>query len=359
MNTISSYFIAAIISLVATMLIMPYFMKAAVRIGLVDKPNARKVHDFPVPLVGGVTICLISLITYAIIAPTFFVHQDIYILSLGSILFIALGVLDDRFDTRAVYKLIFQIGMAYWLFHEGVRIDNLYGILGMHELPITIQYLLTMTVIVGCINAFNLTDGIDGLATGIAIIGFLNFAVLSYMMNKFHLTLFFMVLVGSLLAFLRYNLSKKKKVFLGDAGSLFLGYVLVVSGIMLINQTKNTPDIKRTLVMVIAILILPVADSLRVYMGRIRSGKSPFRADKTHLHHLVIGLGIKHYVASLCIVGMALALILFVIYTHAFFSLTVIIIAMLLLFAGISNLLSFHQKVCTWREKLKVIEKEV
>ena len=145
---------------------------------------------------------------------------------------------------------------------------------------------------------------------------------------------------------------------MGDAGSLFLGYILVVSGIMLIQESTNTPDITRTLSTVIGVLILPVIDSIRVYRKRIQKGFSPFRADKTHLHHLLIGLKLDHKKATLIIVITAITLLLLSIFAGEYFSNTTTIVILLFLFSVISRFLSMNNEINEWRKKIRELEND-
>ena len=305
---------------------------------------------------GGISIFLASTLTLLIDVNYNSELEQLYPLFIGSLVLLVVGVIDDKINVSAIIKLIIQLGLAYFVYSSGIKVGSLFGIFGINELPETVKFILTILVITGTVNAFNLTDGIDGLAAGLAIIGFSAYTIIAIMLYKFLLALLFLTIMGALIGFLNFNLSKKNKIFLGDAGSLFLGYILVVTGLILINTSINTSDLPVVLSTVIGVLILPVIDSMRVYTRRIKKGYSPFRADKTHLHHLLINLKIAHGSASIIIVIAAISLLLLSIFTGSFFSHTVTIILLLILFVVFSNLLSLNNEINEWTKKNKELE---
>lgn len=356
MKTDYLYFIYPIVSFLIVVLLTPPFRRLANIIGLVDKPNFRKSHFSPIPVIGGAIVFIACLLTLFIDFDILRNFEKVNLLLFGGGLILFVGVLDDRFNLPALFKLLIQLGLSYYVYHSGVKIESLFGIFGINELPETVKMILTILVITGSINAFNLTDGIDGLAAGLAIIGLTAFTIISVLLKEVFLTLLFITIIGGLIGFLKFNLGKKNKVFLGDAGSLFLGYILVVSGLILINKSISTNNIAVTLSTVIGVMILPVIDSVRVYTGRITRGSSPFRADKTHLHHLLINLKLKHGKASIIIVVIATLLLLLSILTGTFFSHTVAIILLLVLFTVFSNILALNNNINEWTQKNKALE---
>jgi UDP-GlcNAc:undecaprenyl-phosphate GlcNAc-1-phosphate transferase len=349
--------ITPIVTIILALLLTPLFRKLAVKINLVDKPNARKVHTQLVPLIGGIVVCVCSFLALLIQIPfSLVIDHELKILAIGSIVLLVMGIYDDKTDMRAIYKLIIQIAIAYYVFASGVRINSLFGIFGINEIPIYAQYALTIIIITGTVNAFNLTDGIDGLAAGLAIVGLSAFSIIALMLHKTNLALLFLAIIGALIGFLRFNLSAENKIFMGDAGSLVLGYILVVSGIMLIQSAEQTNNIKPTLATVIGVLSLPIIDSLRVYRKRIKNGNSPFKADKTHFHHLVLGLGVKHKSATAIILLIATSILIITIISGSLMSLTLTIIILLLTFAIISSIFELNQEVQDWLIKIKKME---
>lgn len=350
--------ISPIISLLLVLMLTPFFRKIAFKINFVDKPNYRKSHFTAIPLIGGFMVFLCSTIALTIskiVEPDF---QQISPLIIGSFILLVMGIIDDKVNLKATLKLVVQLGVAVFVYFSGIKIESMFGILGINEIPEIFKFILTVLIITGTVNAFNLSDGIDGLAGGLAIIGFTAFSIIALVHQQYLFASLFLTIIGALIGFLKYNLSKKSKIFMGDAGSLFLGYILVVSGIMLIQESTNTPDITRTLSTVIGVLILPVIDSIRVYRKRIQKGFSPFRADKTHLHHLLLGLKFEHKKATLIIVITAISLLLFSIFAGEFISNTATIILLLFLFSVISRFLSMNNEINEWRKKIHELEND-
>lgn len=346
------------VALVLALILMPVFRMLAIRFGLVDKPNYRKVHKTPVPLVGGAVVFISSALAILIVPGIVENFSRLFPLLTGATILLIVGVIDDRIDVRAIYKLCIQLGLAYYVFSSGIRIDSMYGIFGINELPEYMQFFLTIVVITGTVNAFNLTDGIDGLAAGLAIFGFVAFSVIALLLGELVLMTYFMAITGALISFLRYNLSKHKKVFMGDAGSLVLGYILVVSAIMLLEQAATVGYIKYTLATVLGILALPVIDALRVFRRRIKTGYSPFRADKTHLHHLILTFGVNHKLASTIIVTIALLILIIALVSGSFFSITLSVILILLAFGVISGISQHNNQMTIWRKKVEELEQQ-
>lgn len=355
MNTLL-YIITPLLSLTLALILMYPIRAFAIKINLVDKPDARKVHKNQIPLIGGIIIVVSSGLSLMLSVNFWSNIQEYYILATGSILLLCIGVIDDKMDIKAILKLIMQIALAYFVFESGIKIDSLYGVFGIYQLPVTIQYLLTLIIIVGVVNAFNLMDGIDGLAAGLAIVGLSAYTYIAILTNNYFLVLIFISIIGALIGFLRYNLSATNKIFMGDAGSLVLGYLLVVTGIILIQSAKNTTNISVTLAIVIGILILPVADSIRVYRRRIKNGNSPFNPDRTHIHHLMLLFNIEHRTASLMITLFSMGLLAVSIIFGSIFSITITIIAVLALFAITSSILVINKEIKVWREKLLKLE---
>ncbi len=350
------YFFIPLLSFALSILLIKVLRKLALKVNFVDTPNERKIHQKPIPIIGGIAIIFASSFSLLVV-PQFWEFIDkYYVLIIGAFILLLVGVVDDKLSIRPILKLIIQIAIAHFVFDSGIRLESMFGIFGIYEMPLTAQYFMTVFVIVGVINSFNLMDGIDGLAVGLALSALVIFTVLSYVVKLDFLIIYFISLIGALCAFLKFNLSKSKKVFMGDAGSLVIGFILAVSGILLIQSSNGTGNIKSTLAIVIGVLALPVADSLRVYRKRIKSGISPFQADKTHFHHLVLLLGVNHKIASLLIVLFSLSIVALSILFGTYYSLTLSIILILLLFVFITNILSLYQNLNLWKTKIKKME---
>jgi UDP-GlcNAc:undecaprenyl-phosphate/decaprenyl-phosphate GlcNAc-1-phosphate transferase len=352
-------FFSAIMSGVFTLILVPMLRKTAIRIQLVDKPNQRKLHVAPVPLIGGIAIAMASTLTL-LVSYTFLQASPRILMTLGAgFVMLAMGVLDDKLDIRAAYKLIIQLGCAYFIAATGIRITSLYGLFGVHEIAVGMQYLLTVIVIAGVVNAFNLMDGIDGLAGSLALTGFAVLAVLSFIRDIPELAVLHSVFIGALAGFLRFNLSNKK-IFMGDGGSLFLGFILVVSGLNMLQPLSNGNTIHADPIvfMVIGIFLLPVLDSLRVYKGRIKNGESPFTADRSHIHHLFLLLGFGHRKTAFAIVVCSILIILTGFILSLYLPLTIVLFASSLAFIVLSNVLTLNKNVHYWRDKIRELENQ-
>lgn len=330
--------------------------KLAIKLNLVDRPNQRKIHHNPVPLVGGLGLTISSGLSLMVSFHFWNEVHNYYALIIGIIILLIIGVIDDKMEVKPLLKLIVQIALAYFVFHSGIRLESMFGILGIHELSVEIQCFLTLVVIVGVINAINLMDGIDGLAAGFVIIGLLALTYIALSVGSTFLATLYVSIIGGLIGFLRFNLSTHNKIFMGDAGALILGFILVVSSIMLIQSAHNTYHISTTLAIVSGVLILPVVDSLRVYRKRIKNGYSPFRADRTHFHHLILAFGIKHKKASFMIVLFVMCIIILNVIFGIMLNLTLTIFSSFIFCTVIFRILVLNLEQNIWHKKIKDLE---
>lgn len=338
---------------------MPVISKAALRFNLTDKPGARKLHHIPVPLTGGIGIVLNLLLCSLINTTIFLAFQQLVAILTASLFLFIIGVMDDKSDLRASHKLMLQLAVAMALSASGIRLYSFYGLFGVYELAVPLQYLISVLLITGVINAFNLMDGVDGLAGGIALIGLALMSVFSVLTRNFHLAVFYAAAAAAVVGFLRFNLHNNK-VFMGDAGSLFLGTLIVGSALYLLKQSGSGSGLQSTFLSIFAgFFAIPVLDSLRVYLGRLKKGNSPFRADKSHLHHLFLIMGLSHKKISLIICGICLVMMALSYAIHMAGSYTLTITFSVLLFSGLGWLLNLNKKVSVWREKIMLLEKGI
>ncbi len=356
MEKIELYILIPVIAMAILFVIVNPVRKIAKRLNLVDNPGARKVHVNKVPLVGGILVTMSASLSLIITSETGIILNSYSVLVIGSLVLLIMGIIDDKVDLRSTIKLLVQIALAHYVFISGIRIDSMFGIFGYYHIPFAFQYVLTLVIIVGVMNAFNLMDGIDGLSAGLTIIGLIAYTIIAFLIGLDGLVALFIALIGALIAFLRFNLSKNNKIFMGDAGSLVLGFIIVVSGIELI-QVANTSDfINPTMAVVIGVLALPVGDSLRVYRRRIKAGYSPFRADKTHFHHLVLHFGVDHKKASIGIVIVSMAILLVSVFFGTYYNFTYAIISMLFVFILASKIVALNYQLKNWSAKIYKLE---
>lgn len=286
-----SYLIVISISALLMIIALPIVRELAIRLGLVDKPNlARKSHAEAVPLIGGILIYMTTVSCLILGKPILEIDNQHWLIFGLATFLLFLGVMDDRFDVRASYKLCIQICCAILLYLNGISIASLHGAFGVFALTPILDLALTLLVVVGVTNACNLIDGIDGLAGAFFVLAFAWLAYLFYEQGYLSNAMISLSLVSGLMLFLKYNISPKKKIFLGDGGTLFLGFILISFSIQYLSKYNVDAVLNWKMVSVPSILLIPVLDSARVYLFRLFNGKSPFKADRTHLHHLLIGL---------------------------------------------------------------------
>lgn len=355
------YNLTVIIAFIAAVAIAAFIIPAlkliAPKTGLLDKPNIRKVHKIPIPVIGGLGIG-ITLIISLLISPYFIVIiSKYYIVVSAALLLMLVGIIDDKINLRASHRLIIQVVCAYAIATSGIRLTSLYGIFGIGELNIYASYTFTLFLIVGVVNAFNLIDGIDGLAGFLALIGLTIFSYLAYVISDSSLVILLVSLIGSVIVFLIHNLGKKK-IFLGDGGSLLLGFILVSSGIRLIEYANSNLiiEVNNTISIVFGVFLIPVLDSIRVYWSRMQEGFSPLRADKRHIHHIFLFLKLSHKTASTAIAGSSVLLTCLLILLHQTYGLSSAIVLVSVLFLLITSTLAAIKKLGDWRKKVGELE---
>lgn len=283
---------------VVTLITIPPIISLIKRYGFYDIPDARKEHLSPIPTMGGVAIMAGMITSLFLWFP--FSRQTGQICFFFSItILFGLGIMDDLKNLSARYKFIIQIGLASLIALSGIRITSFNGLFGINELSYTAQYTFTVLAIVGITNAFNLIDGIDGLAGGIGFMSLITLGLFLTMSGDINTALIAFALAGGVLAFLYFNFNPAK-IFMGDTGSLILGFVIAVLCIRLmqVNVSIGKSVLPHAPVFVLGIVLIPVFDTLRVFAIRIWKGKSPFMADKTHIHHLLTTTGFSHSFAA-------------------------------------------------------------
>lgn len=304
------YIMASVLSAVVVSLVHPLLVKFALWKNIVDKPNARRLNHVPVPVLGGVGVFLGLIIALYTIAAMMGIQLP-YIYTVLLVLMLGVGFIDDVRDLSPYTKFSVQILAVLLLYFScDMRIDNLHGIFGLYEIPMYISLPLTLIVCVGLINAINLIDGIDGLSSGYSLMASLLFGAWAYMSGDKINLLISCSLIGALVPFFIYNVfGKKCKMFIGDAGSHLLGIIFCIVSLNTLNDPV-APKIDSALIpFVFAVLSHPIMDTLRVMTMRMCKGKSPFMADKTHLHHALIGQGISHLATTLIIIGLNLVVV--------------------------------------------------
>lgn len=296
---------AFLIGLVLVYVSIPVIVRISKEKHLYDEPGERRLHKVVIPNLGGVAIFIgISIATLLSLHQFEFIEFR-YIQASMIILFF-IGIKDDILIISPRKKFIAQVLCALILIIPGgIRFTNLHGILGLYEIDYIGSVFISLLAIVAIINATNLVDGIDGLAASIGIFSSVIFGIKFLITSNEDYTILCSAIIGSLLAFLWFNVyGKTNKIFLGDTGSLILGLLISVLVIQY-NQFSllTTPqEISFAPIFSLAILATPLADMIRVFAIRIYNGKSPFAPDMNHIHHRLLKLGFTHFNSTLIIV---------------------------------------------------------
>jgi len=317
-NLISSV-LAMILAGFVSNLAIPVIVRIARAKGLVDKPNHRTSHEGAVPLLGGVAVFGGILLGVSLFIPENDRSNFRYILAALVILFFV-GQKDDIIGISWQKKFIAQlISAAILVFFGDFRFATLHGFVGVHEIPFWASAALTIFLFILIINAFNLIDGIDGLAAGTGILISGIFGVWLHLTDHSGLAVVAWSLTGALIPFFIYNVfGTKNKLFLGDTGSLLIGVLMAVFAAAVCKEElpkDHMMYMRATPSVAIAVLIYPLFDLLRVVTIRLSKGQSPFAADRNHIHHLFIDAGISHrrstfYILLITVSAIAIAWIL-------------------------------------------------
>lgn len=284
-----------------TFLMFPVFIKFFKRRNFLDDPGGRKIHTVQTPAMGGLPI-FIGFCTSILLWSSFDVLRETkYIIGSIAIMFI-IGFRDDLINLKALQKLVGQIAAAVIVvIVADIRFCGLYNLMGIGEIHVSISYLISVFTIIVITNAYNLIDGIDGLSGSVGLIASLFFGIWFFLNNETGLASISLALAGALVAFLNYNWAPSK-IFMGDTGSLFIGFFLSIAAIAFIDKNYAIRGTEfafgGSVGTALAVLIIPLADTLRVFIKRIARGKSPMHPDRTHTHHILLRLGCNHAQAT-------------------------------------------------------------
>ena len=295
---------------------------------LFDEPNSRKVHKGAIPRLGGLSFFPAALFSFAFVLGLRYYYGydialDLQVELLTEFLFVMAGMLilyfvgmaDDLIGVGYRNKFVAQIFAGVCLVFAGVTVFDLQGLFGVHRLPFTLDALLTIVIVVLTVNAFNLIDGVDGLCSGLGTIILSTLGILFIYYSLFVYAMFAFGMVGVLIAFFQYNvLGTRLKVFMGDTGSLTLGYMIVFLGLKFANLENTTylnTGLHSSLSILLGMLFVPVFDTCRVFVSRISRGRSPFYPDKNHVHHKLLQLNRTHLQSTGILLLMEIFFILF------------------------------------------------
>lgn len=306
-NTYLVAFLGGLLAFVLANRIIPVIIYTVRAKNLMDEPGDRSMHSTKTPTLGGVGMFVAFSITLMLFGILVGLEQPDLIklisLVLATMILLFLGVKDDLIELAAKKKFLGQfVAAGLVVFLTDIRISSFEGLLGIGELPYLVSVVFTMFVFVLVINAFNLIDGIDGLAGAIGTMASTAFGFFFLLNKEYLMLLVSFSIIGASIGFLRYNLSHKNKLFMGDSGSMFLGYLLAYQGIRFLEinlSASSSFTIENGPVMLLAILSFPLLDTLRVFVIRAKEKRSPFSADRNHIHHRLLVLGFSHKQATI------------------------------------------------------------
>ena len=307
-NALVAYvLIAMLVSMVVSFLMTPVVRSFAYKVGAIDVPkDSRRMHKVPVPRLGGLAIFSGFMISALLFVP---MTAEMKSILLGAVVIVVLGVIDDSMDLPALLKFVVQILAALIPTLHGVTVrvfsnpnifsDDLYLSLGTLSVPLTVLWIVAVT------NSVNLIDGLDGLANGVSTISATTMLVIALLLGETDVSLTLAALVGACIGFMPYNLNPAK-MFMGDTGATFLGYILATMSIQ--GLFKYYAVI--SFVVPFLILGLPIFDTTFAFVRRLSHGQSPMRADRGHIHHRLIDMGLnqKQAVATLYVISAILGL---------------------------------------------------
>ena len=288
-------FIVAALSLILSLILTPLFRQLAHTLHIVDNPNSRKVHEKAIPYLGGLSFYFTFFI---ILATTMFLKPVLFSTTfitnfkpifLCSTIIVLMGIADDTLGLKASIKLLIQGIIGYLMYQKGFKINMFTlpfaGVIDLQQWSVV----FTMVWFAAIMNAINLSDGLDGLAGGICFFSAASMGAIFFVNGNLGLTIYCAILAGAILGFLKYNFHPAS-IFMGDTGSLLLGYLLATAALL---EHQKAISFIALLVPVIATMI-PIIDTSMAIMRRLANKQHPFRADRKHLHHRLLDIGLSH-----------------------------------------------------------------
>ena len=295
------------ISMILVFCVHPYIVRIAKERGLVDNPDARKLQKQPVPVLGGLAV-FFGVVVGLGVTSMFFNSYVLFTSVVALTVMMYIGVLDDLMGLSPVLRIILEIafiGFVAWM--DQVNINDFHGAFGVGMLPVYLSAPLCAITGVGIINAINMIDGVDGLASGFCVMACIVFGTAFMLSFDGTMTVLAAVTAGALIPFFFHNVfGRESKMFIGDSGSLMMGMTMTIFVMHIVDNGSRVSENFSNMgivAFVLSVLSVPVFDTLRVMTGRIFKGVSPFHADKSHLHHLFIEIGFSHVGTSVAVIS--------------------------------------------------------
>lgn len=314
MSNFQILIVLSLLPLIVTTTVFPFVLRYAMRHKIVDNPDARKLHRLPVPVMGGVAVY--AGILAGCLAMFFLVSRASISWSIMAMTtMLLLGVWDDIKNLPAILRLIVQFGIVgAYIWFTGHYIGSFFGFLGIHEISYWIGIPLSLVAGVGTINAINMIDGVDGYSSGYGIMASACFAAIFIAVNHSVWSCLAVIVASALIPFFMHNVfGVKSKMFIGDGGTMMLGFLMTIFELGVLSLHFGSQLEAQgigVIAMTLAILCIPIFDTLRVMTARMVRGCSPFKPDKSHLHHLFIDMGFSHLGAAVSILSINLTVIL-------------------------------------------------
>ena len=305
MSNVLGVLTAMIAALLVVIFIHPRVVQFAQKRNIVDNPDARKLQREPIPVMGGVAV-FFGLFVGLFVASLFFNISTLLPMFLAMSVMLCVGVVDDMSGLSPRLRFAIEIVMTFVLiFLTKMSLNDFQGLWGVDEVSAWLYIPLTVVAVVGIINAINLVDGVDGLSSGYCIMASVAFGVLFYKADATMPLLLCCLTIGALLPFFFHNVfGKRTKMFIGDGGSLMMGVVMSTYVVVSVTSGGCCEQFVRegfgAVPFTLAVMCVPVFDTIRVMVMRIIRHVSPFHPDKTHLHHLFIELGFSHFGTTIC-----------------------------------------------------------
>lgn len=306
MSDVSIIILVTAVAFIVSAMVYPKTLRFARQHDIVDNPNARKLQRIPVPVLGGVGV-FTGIMTGAVLLLVFDQDPILMWTLMGMTIMQVIGTWDDMEDISAILRFLIEIALVgAFVALTDIYIDDFHGLWGIHQIEPEFGIPLSIIAGVGVINATNLIDGVDGYASGYGMMACLLFAIAFSSVWDNTMVCMALIVAGALLPFFMHNVfGVRSKMFMGDGGTLMLGVLMTVFVLFALSSHTSCNSLDERGVsltgLTLAILCIPVFDTLRVMSARIMRGRSPFRPDKTHLHHLFIDMGFSHLGAALFI----------------------------------------------------------
>lgn len=307
-------YLIGLVSFVLGLIGMPIVVRIAKAKGFVVRPNKRMSHTGDIPNIGGLNICFSFMLTYMLFEYDQLSQSQFFLIGLFAIM--SVGFIDDVLVLTPLAKLLGETlaGIALIGFAD-LRITHLHGLFGITEIGVIPSYLISLFILIAIINAINLIDGIDGLASGLGILYCLFFSIYFGLAGDTSWSILGICMIGALAVFFIYNVfGHREKIFMGDSGSLLLGYLLTafVFHFCESNAYNEVPEwihMSAAPAVAICVLTVPLFDTIRVSLTRIKQHRSPFNADKNHIHHLLLRTGLNHVQTTCVLLSVSLIFI--------------------------------------------------